>query len=87
MTRLDAKQGKPVQVEHFTERDIPSGNPSGHFITKFINSTCAPQSRSWTALLTQSMYILSGGHGGESLTESIDNDQSFESCHTGRMFP
>jgi hypothetical protein len=64
--------------------DIPSGNPCGHFITRFINSTCAPHSSSWTALLTQSMSILSGRHDGESLTESIDNDQSFESCHTGR---
>jgi hypothetical protein len=33
-------------TENFTERDNASSNPSGHFITRFINSTCAPlQSR------------------------------------------
>jgi hypothetical protein len=59
-------------TENFTERDNPTGNSSGHFITRFINSTCPPESR-W-ALLTQSMSILGGGYGSESLTESIDTD-------------
>jgi hypothetical protein len=70
-----------------TERNNTSGNPSGHFFTRFINSTCPPPApRSWTALLTQTMSILSNGYGGDSFTESIDNvlddsnpDQNVES--------
>jgi hypothetical protein len=65
-------------TKNFSERDNPTGNSSGHFITRFINSTCPAKSR-WTALLTQSMSILCDGNGTESLTERIDNDLNVSS--------
>jgi hypothetical protein len=91
------------------ESDNLTGNTSGHFITRFLSSTSPSyvvaagtgetgpcQSRTWAALLTQSMSILSGGgYGSEILnantansfneSESIENKinyLSFESYHT-----